>query len=609
LHACVSVGEGVLPGAAISIRFFWKVISMRNSAIRRLAGAMTMALALLVAPAVGADTLKIAVAADITSMDPHFFNLFPNNNIAEHIFDKLVQMDPDSKMIPGIATSWKTIDDRTWEFKLRRGVKFHDGSELTAEDVVFSLNRVPNVPNSPGPFTAYTKAIVATEIVDPYTLRLKYAVPYPLAPNDLSTIYIVSKKVATGATTEDFNSGKAAIGSGRFKLVRYVNGDRVELVRNDAYWGDKPVWDKVTFKIIKNEASRVAALLSGDVEAIEGVPTADLTRLKADPKFNVTSKISHRVIYFNFDHLDRVSPFITAKDGKPLAKNPLLDVRVRRAISKAINRQAIAERVMEGQAVPSGQLVSERLFGHVPALKADPYDPEGAKKLLAEAGYPDGIDAKSGTPLVLNFDVTARGPEAKSTLDWMVKQFAKLNIQLVARPTDYNRFQEKMRKGSAQIFEWGWHADYPDPENFLFLLHGPQSKVKAQGENAANYENPEFDRLFERMKNIPNSPERARIIDRMIEIARTDVPWLWGFHPKDYALHHAWYGNLKPNKIAYNTLKYQRIDPQLREKMRADWNRPVVWPIVVIFATLTLALVPAVYSYRRRERAGGRLTA
>ncbi|HEY5309680.1 MAG TPA: ABC transporter substrate-binding protein, partial [Casimicrobiaceae bacterium] len=145
---------------------------MRIPAVCRLAGIMAVALALLGAPAAGADALKIAVAADITSMDPHFFNLFPNNNVAEHVFDKLVQMDPDSKMIPGIATSWKTIDDKTWEFKLRKGVKFHDGSELTAEDVVFSINRVPNVPNSPGPFTAYTKAIVATEIVDPYTLRL-----------------------------------------------------------------------------------------------------------------------------------------------------------------------------------------------------------------------------------------------------------------------------------------------------------------------------------------------------------------------------------------------------------------------------------------------------
>ena len=133
---------------------------------------------------------------------------------------------PDSRMIPGLATSWKTIDDKTWEFKLRKGVKFTDGSELTADDVVFSINRVPNVPNSPGPFTAYTKAIQNIEVVDPYTLRFKYAAPYPLAPNDLSTIYIVSKKVATDASTEDFNSGKAAIGSGRYKLVRYVNGDR-----------------------------------------------------------------------------------------------------------------------------------------------------------------------------------------------------------------------------------------------------------------------------------------------------------------------------------------------------------------------------------------------
>ena len=340
---------------------------MRISMLRRGLGVLAVGAALAAAPfaaplAAAAD-LKIAVAADVTSIDPHFFNLFPNNNIAEHIFDKLVQMDPDSKMIPGIATSWKTIDDTTWEFKLRKGVKFHDGSELTAEDVVFSIDRVPLVPNSPGRFTAYTKAIVSKQIVDPYTLRLKYAVPYPLAPNDLSTIYIVSKKVAANATTEDFNSGKAAIGSGRYKFVRYVNGDRVELARNDNYWGDKPVWDKVTFKIIKSEPARVAALLSGDVDAIEGVPTADLARIKADPKFNVTSKISHRVIYFNFDHLDRVSPFITAKDGKPLAKNPLLDLRVRRAISKAINRQAIADRVMEGQAIPSGQLVSERLFG------------------------------------------------------------------------------------------------------------------------------------------------------------------------------------------------------------------------------------------------------
>src|SRR5690348_6712872 len=147
----------------------------KRNTLTRFAAAVAVAASLAFAAPVAAEELKIAVAADVTSIDPHFFNLFPNNNIAEHIFDKLVQMDPDSRMIPGLATSWKTIDDRTWEFKLRKGAKFTDGSELTADDVVFSINRVPNVPNSPGPFTAYTKAIQKIEVVDPYTLRLHYA--------------------------------------------------------------------------------------------------------------------------------------------------------------------------------------------------------------------------------------------------------------------------------------------------------------------------------------------------------------------------------------------------------------------------------------------------
>jgi peptide/nickel transport system substrate-binding protein len=285
---------------------------MQSPFVQRLLGALAFAAALVALPAAGQE-LKIAVAADVTSIDPHFFNLFPNNNVAEHIFDKLVQMDPDSRMIPGLATSWKTLDDKTWEFKLRKGVKFHDGSELTAEDVAFSIDRVPQVPNSPGPFSAYTKAIIAKEIVDPYTIRFKTAAPHPLMPNDLSTIYIVSKKIATGASTEDFNSGKAAIGSGRYKLVRYVNGDRIDLVRNDNYWGEKPGYEKVTFKIIKNEAARMAALLSGDVDAIEQPPTADLARIKGDRGFTFTSNISNRFIYLNFDNLYRQSPFITGK--------------------------------------------------------------------------------------------------------------------------------------------------------------------------------------------------------------------------------------------------------------------------------------------------------
>ncbi|MDO8311898.1 MAG: ABC transporter substrate-binding protein [Sideroxyarcus sp.] len=202
-----------------------------------------------------------------------------------------------------------------------------------------------------------------------------------------------------------------------------------------------------------------------------------------------------------------------------------------------------------------------------------------AKRLLAEAGYPDGVDAQSKQPLVIHLDTTSGGIGNKSRIDWMRKQFAKLGVQLDVRSTDYNRFQEKVRKGAVQLFYFGWNADYPDPENFLFLLHGPQGKVKHGGENASNYSSPEYDRLFEQMKNMENSPARQAIIDHMLEILRRDSPWLWGYHPKNYVLQHGWLHNVKSNIMANNKLKYWRVNGTQRDQLRHEWNRPVRWPL------------------------------
>jgi ABC-type transport system substrate-binding protein len=293
--------------------------------------------------------------------------------------------------------------------------------------------------------------------------------------------------------------------------------------------------------------------------------------------------------------------------------------KLRQALAIAVDWEEYLAIFANGRGVPSHSPLAPGIFGFREGKdsvnpvthewkdgKAKRRPIEAAQKLLAEAGYPDGRDAKTGQPLVLYLDTTTRGPGDKAQMDWWRKQFAKLAIQFEPRQTDWNRFQEKLRKGSTQLFIVGWSADYPDPENFMFLLHGPQSRAKNQGENAANYVNPEFDALFERMRNMPSGPERQRIIDRMNEIFRRDAPWIGGFHPKNFGLFHGWLGNAKVNEIADNKLKYLKVDPGKREAMRREWNRPVVWPIMAIFFALLVSIVPAINAYRRRERMAAR---
>ncbi|MFZ3043035.1 MAG: ABC transporter substrate-binding protein [Thiobacillus sp.] len=288
--------------------------------------------------------------------------------------------------------------------------------------------------------------------------------------------------------------------------------------------------------------------------------------------------------------------------------------KLRQALAIAFDYDEFISIFLNGRGIPAQGPIPPGLFGHVEGVAGlNPYvyeardgqvqrrSIEAARKLLAEAGYPNGRDARTGAPLVLYFDTMASGPDAKSRLDWMKKQLDKLNVQLVVRGTDYNRFQDKIRKGNAQLFEWGWNADYPDPENFLFLLYGPHKKVGSGGENAANYDSAEFNLLFERMKDMNNGPERQQVIDAMLEIVRRDAPWIFAYYPKSFGLRHGWVMNVKPNLMANNTLKYRRVDPDLREARRAEWNRPVLWPIVLLVVAIIAVIAPAVIAWRRHE--------
>lgn len=363
-----------------------------------------------------------------------------------------------------------------------------------------------------------------------------------------------------------------------------------------------PYWNK--FLQGYYDASGLASDNFDQAIQFSGQGSAELTPEMRDKGIRLRTAVEVSTMFFGFNMLD------TVVGGLDEAK-----AKLRRAISIAIDQEEYIAIFRNGRGIPAQGALPPGLFGFVEGEAGiNPYvydwenggvrrkPIEAAKKLLAEAGYPGGVGS-DGKPLVLYLDVRAVGPDDKSMLDWYRKQFEKLGIQLIIRNTDYNQFQQKMSNGNAQMFIWGWNADYPDPENFLFLFYGGNAKVGNGGENAANYQNPGFDRLFERMRNLDDGPERYALIQEMQEILRRDSPWVFGFHPKTYALSHGWVAARKPNMIANNGMKYLRIDAARRETQRAEWNRPLYWPLVLMPVGLAVAVWPAYRVYRRRLRA------
>src|SRR5215470_14771455 len=354
--------------------------------------------------------LKIGLPSEPTAMDPHFHNLTPNNSLLRHIFDRLIDQDENQALKPGLALSWRSVDETTWEFKLRPGVKFTDGSDFTANDAIYSFCRAPRVENYPSSFAIYSRAITSMTAPDPLTLIVKTAGPYPLIPSEVSTIAILSAKangagtvtfdrqecqgVGTYPKTEAFNAGTATIGTGPYKLVRFTKGDRIILERNDGYWGEKQAWQRVIFRPITSPGPRVAALLSGDVDLIENVPIQDLQAIASNADFKVVQGLSNRTIYLHFNYLDAAAPGVDGSGGK----NPFRDKRVREAIALSIDRDAIVARIMGGVAMAAGELLPPVMFGANKDAKPLKPDVERARQLLAEAGYANGLSLVLSTP-------------------------------------------------------------------------------------------------------------------------------------------------------------------------------------------------------------------
>ncbi|WP_424138363.1 ABC transporter substrate-binding protein [Roseomonas chloroacetimidivorans] len=471
------------------------------------------------AAAQGTRMLDLAVSAPPSSVDPHYYTLTPNSALAQHIFDNLVHRDAQGRLIPGLAESWRLVDDTTWEFKLREGVRFHNGEPFTAADVTYTINRVPHVLNSPGSFAVFTKAIQGMEVVNPHLIRMRTAGVYPLLPADMSQVFIIWHGLGENPSTGDFNSGKNAIGTGPFRFISFRSNDRVELERNDAYWGAKPTWGRVNYRMISNDGARVAALQAGDVSFIDAVPTSDIARLRTEPNLTISETVSLRSVYLRSDFRSQ-SPYATGPNGEALARNPMTDLRVRQALTTAINRQAIADRIMSGAAIPTGQFMPPGAYGYVPDLPPPAFDPERAKKILAEAGYPQGFTIT----LLASNDRYVNDAQVAQSIGQM---WTRIGVRTKVETMPFSVVAQRVARFDNSMSLGGWANSNGEPSSGLRGLLGTRDMEKGWGTvNRTGYSNPHFDEVLGRAMATTDDEAREKLMQEATRIAAADVAWI-----------------------------------------------------------------------------------
>lgn len=474
-----------------------------------------------------AQSVTLGTKLELNTLDPHFFNGFPPASSHSQIWDSLTWQNEKLELEPALATAWRNLDENTWEFTLRQGVTFHDGTPFTADDVIATIRRVPTVPNSPSLFTSFTRTIASVEKVNDHLIRIRTSSPNPLLPLDLSRVFIIAAKDAE-ATTSEFNAGRVN-GTGPYRYASWTNGERLVLRRNDAHFRGPAHWEQVTERVIARDPSRVAALLAGEVDAIDLVPTGDKPRLSQDSRFALFSGPAGVVHYIALDSARETSPHVGAKDGQPpLARNPLQDARVRRALSLAIDRSAIAERLMEGSATPASQFLPPSFPGTSQRLKPDPLDLAQARRLLAEAGVPNGFRLALHT-------TTDRYPKDSQIAQAVGQMWTRLGLQVSVEGVPGQVFfgAATRQEFSAFIAQYGTAEASEGPRA---VIHTNDATKGLGAANRTRYSNAEVDALIVAALAEMDPDKRIQKVAAAIEAAFADQALIPVFHPTwDYA--------------------------------------------------------------------------
>ncbi len=483
-----------------------------------------IAAATLLAASAQAQNLSIAFADPISSVDPQLNNHAGDRSLALHFWDSIINSRDGGKLEPALASSWKSLDEKTWEFKLRSDIQWQDGKAFSADDIVFSFNRARNVPGSVASYAGALRTVESVTAKDAHTVLIKTNTPNPMLPLEIASIYIVSKHVGEKSKTEDYNAGRAVVGTGPYKLVSFTPGDRTVFERNTGYYGTKPEWEKVTYRFINNGAARTAALLAGDVDVIDKVAVTDVEKLRKTPTVSVYTYPGLRVLLLQPSFKPGASEFITDNAGKPLAENPLRDQRVRLALSVAINRKALADRVLQGTVTEANQWMPKGSFGYNPEVKDIAYNPEQAKKLLADAGFAQGFQITIHVP-------GDRYPQAPETVQAVAQFWSRVGVKTKVEVVPWAAYSSRANKNdyAVSVIAWGngtGEAGY----GLLQTLASTDAKRGRGANNWGRYSNESVDKALDAATVEFSADRRAAIFRHAAKLVTDDVGHIPLFH-------------------------------------------------------------------------------
>lgn len=472
-------------------------------------------------PAAAADELRVATAYKLMTLDPQYANLNENNSLLSQIYERLIYQDENLQLQPSLALLWRSVSDTTWEFKLRPNVKFHDGSAFTAEDVIYSVDRIKNVLQPPGGgFRSYLGGVKSVTASDPLTVVVETDRPLPNLPQAFASIFIMHRPASGSQTTEGLNAGDQPVGTGPYKFVKWTPGETLDLSRNEQYWGRTPRWPEVEFRTIENPAARVAALVTGEADLADAIPARDVSSLK-QRGIKVASIGAARINFLQFDLTSDIVPGVTDKEGASIA-NPFRNPDVRRALSLATDRGILVDKILSGYGTAAAQFYPDGLPGTSSRLHASPPDYARAKALLAKAGYPDGFK------LVLAGS-NGRYPGDGESLQAIAQNWARIGIEAKPEAAPYSVFNTNRAAGQYGLWYAGCSGESVDI--ILDAVVASAQPERGRGSlNYSNYSNAEFDAMLIKAEALKYGQERDNALAEATDLVMTDQPIIPLYH-------------------------------------------------------------------------------